>query len=109
MLFAALLSVTLIPALAIFLIKGRIGSDNGRLNNTLKAVYAPIVKFAVRWRWLVIILALLALVTTVPVYRSLGNEFMPSLNEGSILYMPTTLPNISIEAVTRVMQTMNRK
>jgi len=109
MFFAALLSVTLIPALAILLIKGRIRSDDSRLNKALKAVYAPVVKFAVRWRWSVIIMALLALVVTVPVYHSLGNEFKPPLNEGSILYMPTTLPNISIEEATRVMQTMNRE
>jgi copper/silver efflux system protein len=109
MFFAALLSVTLIPALAILLIRGRICSDESRLNKALKAVYTPVVKFAVRWRWPVIILALLALVATVPVYRSLGNEFMPPLNEGSILYMPTTLPNISIEEATRVLQTMNRE
>ena len=109
MLFAALLSVTLIPALAILLIKGRIRSDNSRLNKALKTAYTSVVTFAVRWRWPVIILALLALIATVPVYRSLGNEFMPPLNEGSILYMPTTLPNISIEEATRVMQTMNRE
>lgn len=109
MFFAALLSVTLIPALAVLLIRGRIRSDDSRLNKALKAVYKPVVKFAVRWRWPVIILALIALVATVPIYRSLGNEFMPPLNEGSILYMPTTLPNISIGEATRVMQTMNRE
>jgi copper/silver efflux system protein len=109
MFFAALLSVTLVPALAILLIKGRIHGDHSRLNKGLTACYIPIVKFAVRWRWPVIILALLALAATVPVYRSLGAEFMPPLNEGSILYMPTTLPNISIDEATRVMQTMNRE
>ncbi len=99
MFFAALLSVTLIPALAILLIKGRIRSDNSRLNKALKAVYAPVVEFAVRWRWPVIILALLALVATVLVYPSLGNEFMPPFNEGSILYMPTTCNNLSVAVV----------
>lgn len=67
------------------------------------------MRFAVRWRWPVVIVAVLALVATVPVYRSLGNEFMPPLNEGSILYMPTALPGISIEEATRVMQTMDRE
>ena len=109
MFFAALLSVTLIPALAVLLIKGRIRGDDSGLNRILKAVYAPIVKFAVRWRWPVVIVALLALVATIPVYRSLGNEFMPPLNEGSILYMPTALPGISIEEATRVLQTMDRE
>jgi len=109
MFFAALLSVTLIPALAALLIKGRIRGDDSRLNKALKAGYEPVVKFAVRRRWPVVIGALLMLIATVPVYRSLGNEFMPPLNEGSILYMPTTLPGISIEEATRVMQTMDRE
>lgn len=109
MFFAALLSVTLIPALAALLIKGRIRSDDSRLNKMLRHGYAPVVRFAVRWRWPVIIAALIALVATVPVYRGLGSEFMPPLNEGSILYMPTTLPGISIEEATQVMQTMTRE
>jgi len=109
MFFAALLSVTLIPALAVLFIKGRIRSDDSWLNSALKAAYLPIVRFAVRWRWPVVIGAVLALAATVPVYRSLGNEFMPPLNEGSILYMPTALPGISISEATRVMQTMDRE
>ena len=108
MFFAALLSVTLIPALAVLLIKGRIRSDESRLNRALAAGYAPVVRFAVRWRGPVVIGALLALAATVPVYRSLGTEFMPPLNEGSILYMPTTVPGISIEEATRVLQIMDR-
>ncbi|HEX2140113.1 MAG TPA: efflux RND transporter permease subunit, partial [Woeseiaceae bacterium] len=109
MFFAALLSVTLIPALAVLLIKGRIRGDDSRLNRGLTAAYAPVVRFAVRWRWPVVIGAILALIATVPVYRSLGNEFMPPLNEGSILYMPTALPGISIGEATRVLQTMDRE
>lgn len=109
MFFAALLSVTLIPALAVLLVKGRIRGDESRLNRALAAGYAPVVKFAVRWRWPVVIGAVLALAATVPVYRSLGSEFMPPLNEGSILYMPTTVPGISIEEATRVLQLMDRK
>jgi len=109
MFFAALLSVTLIPALAVLLIKGRIRGDRSRLNQWLKSAYAPVVKFAVHFRWPVVIGAIVALVATVPVYRSLGSEFMPPLNEGSILYMPTALPGISIEEATRVLQTMDRE
>jgi len=109
MFFAALLSVTLIPALAVLLIRGRIRGDRNWLNKVLQAGYAPVVRLAVRWRWLVVAGALAAMVATVPVYRGLGNEFMPPLNEGSILYMPTALPGISIEEATRVLQTMNRE
>lgn len=109
MFFAALLSITLIPALAVLLIKGRIRSDESWLNNALKAGYTPLVRFAVRFRWPVVITAVLAVIVTVPVYRSLGSEFMPPLNEGSILYMPTAMPGISIEEATRVLQTMDRE
>ena len=109
MFFAALLSVTLIPALAVLLIKGRIRGDQSWLNRTISYGYLPVVRFAVHWRWPVIVAAGFALIATIPIYRTLGNEFMPPLNEGSILYMPTTLPGISIEEATRVMQTMDRE
>ena len=109
MFFAALLSVTLVPALAVVFIKGRIRGDQSWLNRGLSAAYTPVVRFAVHWRWPVVIGALVALAATVPVYRSLGSEFMPPLNEGSILYMPTALPGISISEATRVMQTMDRE
>ncbi len=107
--FAALLSVTLVPALAVLVIRGKIRGDRSWLNRGLQAVYAPIVRFAVNWRWAVVALALAAVILTVPIYRQLGNEFMPPLNEGSILYMPTALPGISIGEATRVMQTMDRE
>jgi Cu(I)/Ag(I) efflux system membrane protein CusA/SilA len=107
--FAALLSVTLVPALAVLVIRGKIRGDESWLNRGLQAVYAPIVRFAVNWRWAVVALALAAVILTVPIYRQLGNEFMPPLNEGSILYMPTALPGISIGEATRVMQTMDRE
>tara|TARA_R110002049_G_C9178700_1_gene563493 strand:- start:7304 stop:10471 length:3168 start_codon:yes stop_codon:yes gene_type:complete len=107
--FAALLSITLIPALAVLVVKGRIRSDSSWLNRVLKAGYAPLVRMAVKGRWLVILLAIAALLATIPAYQKLGSEFMPPLNEGSILYMPTALPGMSIGEATRVMQTMDRE
>ena len=107
--FAALLSVTLIPALAVLVIKGRIRGDTSWLNRGLKAGYAPLVRLAVRWRWIVLAAAIATMIATIPVYQQLGNEFMPPLNEGSILYMPTALPGMSIGEATRVMQTMDRE
>ncbi|CAN5146461.1 CusA/CzcA family heavy metal efflux RND transporter [soil metagenome] len=109
MFFAALLSVTLIPALAVLAIRGRIRGDRSRLNRGLVAGYRPIVRLAVRFRWIVVALALIAVVSVALPYRSLGNEFMPPLNEGSILYMPTALPGMSITEATRVLQTMDRE
>jgi Cu(I)/Ag(I) efflux system membrane protein CusA/SilA len=109
MFFAAVLAVTLVPALAVLAIRGRIHGDRSWLNRGLQWLYAPIVRLAVRARWLVVILAVFVLVATVPIYKQLGSEFMPPLNEGAILYMPTALPGMAIEEATRVLQTMDRK
>ena len=108
MAFAALLSVTLVPALAVWVIRGRIRADESLLNRLLVRLYRPVVRLAVRFRWWVVAAAAVLLVATVPVVRSLGNEFMPPLNEGSILYMPTALPGMSITEATRTLQTMDR-
>ncbi|MEQ9448100.1 MAG: efflux RND transporter permease subunit, partial [Rhodospirillaceae bacterium] len=79
MAFAAILAVTLTPALAIWIVRGRIRGEESPLNRALVAAYKPVVRFAVRFRWPVIGVAALALVATIPVFRSLGNEFMPPL------------------------------
>ncbi|MCZ6585416.1 MAG: CusA/CzcA family heavy metal efflux RND transporter, partial [Gammaproteobacteria bacterium] len=105
--FAALLSVTLVPALTVWLVRGRIRADRSLLNRALVAVYEPVVKAAVKRPWAIVGAALLMLVVTVPTFRSLGNEFMPPLNEGSILYMPTALPGMSITEATQTLQTMD--
>jgi Cu(I)/Ag(I) efflux system membrane protein CusA/SilA len=107
--FAALLSVTLVPALAVLFIRGKFRGDTSWLNRGLQAMYAPLLRVAIKWRWAVIGVSIVAVLFSVPVYRTLGSEFMPPLNEGSILYMPTTLPGISIGEATRVMQTMDRE
>jgi copper/silver efflux system protein len=109
MFFAALLSVTLIPALAVLVIRGRIRGDKSWLNRGLVALYRPVVWLVIKLRWLMVALAIGALVITVPVYQSLGTEFMPPLNEGSILYMPTALPGMSITEATQTLQTMDRE
>ncbi len=108
MAFAALLSVTLVPALAVWLIRGRIRGDRNPFNRLLIAAYQPIVRLSVYLRWLVIPLAIAVLAISWPIFKSLESEFMPPLNEGSILYMPTAPPGMSITEATRTLQTMNR-
>ncbi len=108
--FAALLAVTLTPALAVLLIRGRIrGEEANPLNRWLIAGYTPVVRWVVRHRFLVIVVAILAMVVTVPVFFRLGSEFMPPLNEGTILYMPTALPGMSITEASSILQSMNRE
>ena len=109
MFFAALLSVTLIPALAVLVIRGKIRGDKSWLNRALAAGYAPVARWAVRLRWPVIGGAALMLISTVPIYQQLGSEFMPPLNEGSILYMPTALPGMSIAEAQQTLQTMDKQ
>jgi len=105
--FAALLAVTVIPALAVLLVRGRVRAHRSWLNRGLIALYRPVVGWAVRLRWLVLMVAGLALLGAIPAFRDLGNEFMPPLNEGTILYMPTALPGMSITEATRTLQTMD--
>ena len=107
--FGAALAVTFTPALAVLLVRGRIRGDEHPLNRWLVAAYLPIVRFAVRFRGWVLGLSLLALATTVPVFLALGNEFMPPLNEGTILYMPTALPGMSVTEAGKVLQSMDRQ
>lgn len=109
MFFAALLSVTLVPVLMTWLVRGKIFSEQRHpVSRLLIALYTPLVKGALRWRWPVLLLALLTLVGTVPVYRSLGSEFMPRLWEGSSMYMPTTVPGISPTEAAHLLQVQAR-
>jgi len=107
--FAAVLAITLIPALAVLLIRGKIQGDKNRLTRILIEGYSPVVRLALRFRGWVIGISVLSLLLTVPVFFKLGNEFMPPLNEGSILYMPTALPGMSVTEAGKVLQSMDRQ
>jgi Cu(I)/Ag(I) efflux system membrane protein CusA/SilA len=108
--FAAVLSVTLTPALAALFIRGRIrGEHDHPVNRWLVRLYAPVVRQVVRRRGLVVFAALALMAVTVPVYLALGSEFMPPLNEGTILYMPTAPPGMSMTQAGEVLQRMDRE
>ena len=105
MLFATGLSVTLAPVLMVLLIRGRIRPENKNpLNRVLIALYRPILSGALHVRWLTLVLAVAAVALTLPIFTKLGAEFMPPLNEGTILYMPTTVPGLAIAEATKVLQ-----
>ncbi|CAB1275321.1 efflux RND transporter permease subunit [Candidatus Nitrosacidococcus tergens] len=108
MFFAALLSITLIPALAVLVIKGYIPSKQDWLNQWLITGYAFIVREIVKLRWIIISIAGISLIAIVPLSQSLDTEFMPPLNEGAILYMPTSVPGMSMQVATQTLQTMDR-
>jgi copper/silver efflux system protein len=109
MFFAALLGVTLVPVLMLLLIRGRITPEaKNPVNRLLIWAYQPFVHFVLRFRWLTLILALVILGVTVFPFVHLGTEFMPPLNEGSILFMPTAVPGMSINEATRILQIQDR-
>jgi copper/silver efflux system protein len=109
MFFAALLSVTLAPVLMVILIRGKITpEEKNPLNRFLIWVYGPVLRFALRWKYLMLALAFLAMLATVPVFLKLGSEFMPPLYEGTLFYMPTTLPGASITTANQMLQVQDK-
>jgi Cu(I)/Ag(I) efflux system membrane protein CusA/SilA len=129
MAIAALLAITLDPAIRLLLIRtnnfsfrprelarvanailvGKIHSEeNHPISRPLMRIYHPVVRFVLKAKWLVIVLAIAIVGITVPIYFRLGSEFMPPLNEGTILYMPITLPGISITEAGKYLQTQDK-
>jgi len=108
--FAAVLAVTLVPALAALVIRGRIRhEEQNPLNRWLVRGYAPVVRWVVDHPKTVLVAAALAMALTVPAFMRLGNEFMPPLNEGTILYMPTAPPGMSVTEAANILQAMDRE
>ncbi|MFZ5843596.1 MAG: efflux RND transporter permease subunit [Pseudomonadota bacterium] len=106
---AAVLSVTLAPPLMVWLLRGRFrGEEENPLNRLLGKLYRPIVRRILRRRLFVSLSALVLILATVPLFWRLGSEFMPPLDEGSLLVMPTTFPGISVEEARRALRTQDR-
>ncbi len=106
---AAILSVTLVPALMVVFVRGRIVPEHKNpINRFLIWAYRPLIRIVLKARMLTILLALAVLAVSVWPARQLGTEFMPSLNEGTLMYMPTTLPGISVTKTAELLQTQNR-
>ncbi|CAI8860796.1 efflux RND transporter permease subunit [Methylococcus capsulatus] len=107
---SAVLAVTLIPALLSLFIRGRIIPERRNpVSRILQALYVPILRLALRYRALVVVLALLLMASIAVPFQRMGSEFMPPLYEGTILYMPTTLPGISVTEAGQLLQQMDRK
>jgi Cu(I)/Ag(I) efflux system membrane protein CusA/SilA len=109
MFFAALLGVTLVPVLMLIFIRGKITPEiKNPVNRFLIWAYRPVVNLVLRFRWPTLIIALVILGVTIYPFKRLGTEFMPPLNEGDLLYMPTAVPGISIEEATKILQIQDR-
>jgi Cu(I)/Ag(I) efflux system membrane protein CusA/SilA len=106
---AALLSVTLVPVLMVLFIRGRIVPEQRNpLNRVLIWLYRPVIEGVLRWKKLTIALAVAVLALTAYPASKLGSEFMPTLNEGTLLFMPMSLPGLSVTKAAEIMQTHNR-
>ena len=102
---SALLSITLVPVLMGYLIRGKIKPEaSNPVNRALRWVYRPVIGFATRRPWVVVAGTALILAVTVFPWRRLGSEFMPELLEGSVLFMPTTVPGVSIAQTREIMR-----
>jgi len=106
---AALLSVTLVPALMVLFVRGHIVPEHKNpLNRFLIWIYRPVIAGVLRVKTLTILAAVAILAVTVWPVQHIGSEFMPNLDEGTLMYMPTTLPGISVTKAAELMQTQDR-
>jgi Cu(I)/Ag(I) efflux system membrane protein CusA/SilA len=106
---SALLSVTLVPALMLLFVRGRIVPEHRNpVNRALIWIYRPVIRVALRFKTATIGIALVVLLASLWPASRLGSEFMPTLNEGTLFYMPTTLPGLSVTKAAELLQTQNK-
>lgn len=109
MFFASLLSITLIPALMTIFIRGKVKPEHENpLNKVLMQIYDPIIHRVLKAPLITVIVGAILFVVSLPLFNFIGSEFMPPLNEGSILYMPTSLPGIGISESSRLLQIQDK-
>ncbi|MBS1821288.1 MAG: efflux RND transporter permease subunit [Acidobacteria bacterium] len=106
---SSILAITLVPVLMVMLIRGRLRPENDNpISRVTQAIYRPILRFCLRYRKLTILVNLIFLLVTLPLALHLGSQFMPSLFEGSALYMPTALPGVSIGQAKVLLQEQDK-
>ena len=106
---AAMLSVTLVPVLMLLFIRGKIlPEEKNPVNRFLIWIYRPVIAAVMRFKKLTILIALIVMAVSLYPASRLGSEFMPTLNEGTLFYMPTSLPGMSITKAAELLQTQNR-
>ena len=109
MLVDAILVVTLAPVIISFFMKGKFTNERRNpINRFLERIYEPVVRTCMKWRKTTIGVNILALLVSIPLLMSLGTEFMPPLDEQSILFMPVTLPDVSNEEIKRILQVQDK-
>ena len=105
----AILVITLAPVLISFFMKGKFTPENHNpVNRGLGKIYEPIIRWCTKWRKTTLAINIIALLVSIPLVMSLGKEFMPPLDEGSILFMPVTMPDVSNSEVKRILQVQDK-
>jgi copper/silver efflux system protein len=109
LLIDAVLAITLTPVLISFFLKGRLKPENANpITRTLERIYTPILRWCLKWRKTTIGINIVALATGIIMMTRLGSEFMPPLDEGSLLFMPVTLPDVSNSEAKRLLQVQDK-
>lgn len=109
MIVDALLVITLAPVLISFFMKGKFKPDHANpVNRVLEKVYEPVIRTVLKWRKTTIAINIIALLITIPLLKNLGTEFIPPLDEQSILFMPVTLPDVSNAEAKRILQVQDK-
>lgn len=109
MIVDALLVITLAPVLISFFMKGKFRPDHANpVNRVLEKVYEPMIRKVLKWRKTTIAINVIALLITIPLLKNLGTEFIPPLDEQSILFMPVTLPDVSNAEAKRILQVQDK-
>jgi Cu(I)/Ag(I) efflux system membrane protein CusA/SilA len=109
MAIASLLSITLVPILMVWLIKGRILPEmSNPINRFFVAIYTPVLKGSLRAKWITLTLLACLMLSVIYPIKNIGSEFMPPLYEGELLYMPTTLPGVSLTKAKEILAQTNR-
>ena len=105
MMGSALIAITLVPVLMYYFMRGKMPPESANPVSTFFIkLYSPVIRWVLKWKKTTILLNVIALLIAIPMFLSIGSEFMPPLDEGSLLYMPVTLPNVSINEAKRLIQ-----
>jgi len=109
MMGSAVIAITLVPVLMYYFMRGKMRPESTNPVSTFFiSLYSPVIRWVLHWKKTTIALNLVALAVAVPMFMNLGSEFMPPLDEGSLLYMPVTLPNVSITEAKRIIQIQDK-
>jgi copper/silver efflux system protein len=109
MIGSAVIAITLVPVLMYFLMRGKMPPESANpVSSFFIKLYSPVIRWVLKYKKITIFLNVVALAIAVPMFMSIGSEFMPPLDEGSLLYMPVTLPNISITEAKRIIQVQDK-